>query len=145
MSNKTIETEIIINANVSQVWNVLTSFAEFPSWNPFIKEIKGDLIVGGTLHNVLVNKGKEYPFTPVITKVTKEKEFAWMGKALANTFNGNHYFKLETISENQTRLIHGEKFSGLLSSLLLLLIGSDTEKGFHAMNGALKERIEKAA
>jgi len=137
-----IKTTIIIKANVNKVWDVLTDFDAYSSWNPFIKGIKGELKLGAVLNNTLMNKDKEMVFTPEVTKLVPQQEFEWTGKALANTFIGAHSFKLEKISENETKLLHGEQFSGLLSPLLLLMIRSDTEKGFKAMNQALKERAE---
>ncbi len=38
---KKIETEIIIDAPVTTVWQVLTDFERHPTWNPFIKAIAG--------------------------------------------------------------------------------------------------------
>ena len=46
---KEISTEIIIQGSSADVWNVLTDFRSYPRWNPFIKEIRGDLIVGSKL------------------------------------------------------------------------------------------------
>jgi uncharacterized protein YndB with AHSA1/START domain len=39
--SKEINTEILINATPKKVWSILTNFAEYPNWNPFIKSIKG--------------------------------------------------------------------------------------------------------
>jgi len=138
-----IETSIIIKSNVNNVWEILTNFDAYPSWNPFIKAIKGNLKLGAVLNNTLVNKDKEMVFHPVVTKLVEQKEFEWVGKALANTFVGRHNFTLEKISENETKLLQSEQFSGLLSSLLLLMIRNDTEKGFKEMNQALKNRAEE--
>jgi uncharacterized protein YndB with AHSA1/START domain len=38
---KEIITEIEIDASPSQVWQVLTDFEKYPTWNPFIKKISG--------------------------------------------------------------------------------------------------------
>jgi hypothetical protein len=58
---------------------------------------------------------------------------------IAGIFDGEHYFLLEPIGESQTRLRHGEKFSGLLVGLLSGAL-SATEAGFTAMNMALKQQ-----
>ena len=36
---KEIKTEILINATPEKVWSILTSFDNYPNWNPFIKSI----------------------------------------------------------------------------------------------------------
>jgi uncharacterized protein YndB with AHSA1/START domain len=38
---KEIVTEIEINAPPSRVWQILTDFEKYPTWNPFIKKISG--------------------------------------------------------------------------------------------------------
>jgi len=46
---KEIYTEIKINASTSTVWDILTDFDKFPSWNPFMKQISGNLQEGARL------------------------------------------------------------------------------------------------
>lgn len=139
-----IITEIIIDAPKAQVWNVLMDFAAFPKWNPFIKTISGEQQEGAQL-KVEIQAPDQQPmtFTPQILQCEQEKEFRWLGKLwMKGLFDGEHYFRLEAISAQQTRFIHGENFSGLLSGIILKMIGDSTLKGFQAMNEALKSRAE---
>ncbi len=41
MSNHQLQTEIEINAGSDRVWAILTDFAAYPEWNPFIRFIRG--------------------------------------------------------------------------------------------------------
>ena len=41
-----ISNQVMINAPVDQVWNVLTDFDRFPEWNPVIRRVEGRLAVG---------------------------------------------------------------------------------------------------
>ena len=43
---KEIKTEIIINTKPEKVWEVLTDFENYPTWNPFIQNISGEQKVG---------------------------------------------------------------------------------------------------
>lgn len=142
---KELKTEIIINAPAGRVWQVLTQFDNYPNWNPFIQSVEGKPIEGTTLKNSLQLQGKTWVFTPRITALQEERQLEWLGKMPLGMFNGNHYFLLEKLGEHQTRLLHGERFSGWLSSLMLKKIGEDTLKGFQLMNKALKEEAEAAA
>lgn len=70
-------------------------------------------------------------------------ELVWRGSvAIPGLFVGRHYFRLE--AEGACRLVHGEQFSGLLLPLMGGML-ADTEKGFHAINAALKARAEARA
>lgn len=138
-----LKTEIILNASKEKVWDVLTSFDTYKNWNPFIIASTGKAIEGQSLENTMILNGKENTFKPVITKVIEHQEFEWLGSGFFGMFKGRHYFKLEEINSNQTKLIHGEYFSGLLSGIIMKMIGDDTLKHFQAMNKALKEEVEK--
>lgn len=141
---KNLETEIIIQASPATVWDVLTSNKEYPSWNPFIVEMKGTLAKGNTIQTTMMQKGKPQTFQPEILVFEPNRKFEWRGKMPLGMFNGHHYFHLEPNGERQTRLIHGEHFSGWLRPLIMALIGKETRRGFEAMNQALKNRIEGA-
>lgn len=141
--NKQIKTEIVINASKQTVWAVLTDFATYPEWNPFIVNIEGDLRLGSKLKNSLLNGNQTMTFKPTITELTPGKSFSWLGSLFVKgIFDGLHSFQIEELADNQVKLIHGEQFSGLLSSFILKKIGEDTRNNFVAMNRALKERSE---
>jgi hypothetical protein len=140
---KNIQTEIEIQASPAKVWSVLMDFDQHASWNPFI-HIEGQPIVGSKLKNTMyLNGQKPQIFHPVILEITEEKIFRWEGNLLfKGLFDGEHYFKLEPASKGGTKLIHGENFRGILSGLLLRMIGDPTKASFIRMNEALKGRCE---
>jgi hypothetical protein len=138
-----IRTEITINANIERVWLALTDFATYPTWNPLIPKISGNLQMGEILTVTLSPPGqKAQVFTPVLTVVEKNKELRWVGKVLCKRlFQGEHYFQLEKIDENTTRFIHGEIFSGILAPVLLFFMKKNVISGFEKMNNALKDKV----
>lgn len=142
---KRINTEIIINASAETVWSILTDLAAYPQWNPFIIKIEGTLQKGNRLRNTLKNGNKTIVFKPVIQEITPMVSFSWLGSLFVKgLFDGRHFFIIEPISPDQIKLIHGEDFSGILSTMILKKIGDDTRENFVRMNQALKERAERA-
>lgn len=143
---KELQTTIIIDAPVASVWQILTDREAYPQWNPFIKEMQGDLAVGKTLRvNIQPPGQKAMIFKPQVKVYTSKQELRWLGHLLfPGIFDGEHYFLLEAVGDQQTQLTHGENFSGLLAGLLFKMIGANTKAGFEAMNQALKQRTEKA-
>ena len=139
---KEIKTEIIINASKAEVWNVLTDYASYGEWNPFIQSIEGDKHVGGKLRNTMVSEGKTNVFKPTIMHWEENNRFEWLGSLPLRLFTGQHYFILEEMGPNQTKLIHGEHFGGLLRGMIMKKIGETTQQNFLAMNRAMKERVE---
>ena len=143
---KKIETNILIKATPEQVWALLMDFENYPNWNPFIRSINGKQSVGETLEVQLQPPGgKGMTFQPAVLKVDPAKEFRWKGKLFFNgVFDGEHYFILKKIGENETQLTHGEVFSGFLVGLLSGML-SKTEDGFRLMNEAIKAQCEQTA
>ncbi|MFQ5793715.1 MAG: SRPBCC family protein [Candidatus Bipolaricaulia bacterium] len=43
---KEIQTEVEIDASAERVWQLLTDFAAFPEWNPFIRRASGKVKTG---------------------------------------------------------------------------------------------------
>lgn len=140
---KQIKTQIDINAPIKTVWNQLIQLNNYKAWNPFIIDAKGTIESGNTLEiNVQLDSGVQ-TFKPKVISCQDEQEFIWKGNlGSKHIFSGEHYFKLERISESETRLHHGEHFSGLLSGLIFSKIEQPTKAGFIEMNKALKKTIE---
>ena len=140
---KELITEIFIEAEPEKVWTVFIDWEKYPEWNPLILSIKGKAIEGEIITVKLkLENQKPQTFTPRILSLKENKEFIWRGHLLSTSiFAGEHYFILEAV-DNGTKFIHGEKFGGILSGLILKMIGEKTKKGFEAMNQALKSRVE---
>jgi hypothetical protein len=144
---QTISTTITIQASAEQVWTVLTDFESYPTWNPFIKLIEGDIQVGHTFKAMIhAPNNKPMVFKPRVLVFTKSKEFKWLGHLwFKGLFDGEHRFQLLENSDGSTALIQSEQFTGLLVPLFKSMLKKDTLEGFRLMNEALKKRVEAAA
>merc|ERR1712226_436712 len=69
----------------------------------------------------------------------------WFGKVGGGwLFSGDHTMSLEVIEEGKkTRLIHTEKFGGILPALGLGLPYKTLNRNYLLMNNSLKEFVEK--
>ncbi|WP_166350416.1 SRPBCC domain-containing protein [Phytoactinopolyspora limicola] len=138
-----IHTEIEIDATPDEVWEVLTDLDDYPAWNPFIVSAEGAVEVGERLVNELLMSHGNSTMTikPTITVADPGREFRWLGRfVVPGIIDGEHYFVLEPTPDGGTRMIHGEKFTGIL----VPFAGSalDVTDNFVAMNEALKARVE---
>jgi Uncharacterized conserved protein len=142
---KELYTEIEINAAPEKVWRILTDFADYPKWNPFIRRIEGVPAVGERLKIFIQPTGaKGFAFKPKVLAAKKEKELRWLGKFfVSGLFDGEHFFKIEKSGENKVKFVQGENFSGLFVSFLAKSLDTDTLRGFREMNEALKKRAEE--
>lgn len=137
-----IDTSIDIAASPARVWEILTDFAAYPQWNPFIVRVAGLPVVGGRLVVTIQPPGrKAMMFRPVVLAATPEVELRWRGRLLMpGLFDGEHLFRLSP-ADGGCRLDHSEVFTGLLAGLLGGTLPA-TRRGFVAMNEALKARAE---
>ena len=137
-----IDTEILIQAVPDKVWQVLTDFAAYPQWNPFIESIEGRP-EWGTRLTVRINAGgKRHVFKPVVLQATASTRLRWLGRVgFPGVFDGEHSFELRPEGAG-TRLLQTESFQGFLVPLLWKDVEPVTKAGFHAMNAALKARAE---
>lgn len=142
---KNIHTEIQIHAEPEKVWEILTDFDRFPSWNPFIPLLTGTVEVGNTITvRIEPPGGKGMTFRPKIVAFQKAEKLSWLGHFLfKGLFDGAHSFQLIDNGNGTTTFIQSEHFSGLLVRLLQKQLEINTKQGFEAMNTALKERAER--
>lgn len=139
---KNIETEIVIDAPIEVVWRVLMNFEGYRDWNPFLN-IEGDPILGNKLDVIISMDNKKNFFKPKVVAYEEGRRFEWTGKLiLKGLFAGNHYFKLDPITEFQTKFVHGENFTGLLQGTIMKKIHDKTIKGFESMNESMKAYCE---
>jgi hypothetical protein len=138
---KRIEETVLVEAPVAAVWAVLTDTAAYPDWNPFITELTGDLVAGGRLvARIAPPGGRSMVFRPTVTVVEKDHRLQWLGHlGVPGVFDGRHTFTLEPVGE-ETLVVQGEEFSGALVPFTGAMLRR-TQRGFAAMNEALRERV----
>jgi hypothetical protein len=139
-----IETEIEIDAPPSAVWAALIGFADYPAWNPFIRQASGRLTPRSivTLRMFPGDGSKPRTFTPTLLEAREDEELRWLGKmSTPGLFSSEHVFTLTPLPGDRTRLVQSERFKGLLVRVLRKTL-DQTERDFVALNEALKARVE---
>ena len=141
----TISSTIDIDASTQDVWGVLTDFAAYGEWNPFMDRIEGTPEVGGKLVvHMTPPGGRGMTFRPTVLAAVPARELRWLGTlGVRGVFDGEHSFVLTSNADGSTRLTHAERFSGILVAALKGTLGN-THAGFDAFNRALKDRVETA-
>ena len=141
---KELYSEIEIDASAERVWGVLTDFASYPEWNPFIRSISGEPTTGERLEvRIEPPGGRGMIFRPTVLKAEDNRELRWLGHLLVpGLFDGEHSLALQPLDEKRVRFIQREAFKGLLVPLLSRSLDNNTLRGFEEMNRALKERAE---
>ena len=141
---KELRSQIEIEAPAARVWQVLTDFAAYPEWNPFIRRVNGRPEVDEQLVVRMRPSGtKGMTFRPTVLKAEPNRQLRWLGHLLMpGLFDGEHVFEIEELDQDRVLFTQREIFRGLLVPLLARSLDRDTQRGFEEMNRALRERAE---
>jgi hypothetical protein len=142
---KQLHAEVEIEATPDRIWSVLTDFAAYHDWNPFIVQATGQPVPGTRLELQMRLSGRR-PTTirPEVLEADPARRLRWLGRLLLpGLFDGEHTFTIQPAGPGRTRLTQHEEFRGLLAPLVLRMIAKPTLASFHQMNQALKDRVEQ--
>lgn len=139
-----LHTQIDIQADSETVWRVLTDFAGYPEWNPFVKSLTGEVKPGHTIQVLLQPQtGRAMRFAPKVLSFVPNREFSWLGKLwFKGIFDGEHHFELHPNAAGGVTLHQFECFDGVLVPLLKKSLLRNTKADFERLNLAVKNRAE---
>jgi hypothetical protein len=145
--SRSLQAEVEIQASAERVWEVLTDFAAYPDWNPFIVQAAGEPVPGQRLElRMRLSGGRGMTIRPEVLEADPGRALRWLGRLLVpGLFDGEHRFTIQPSGPGRVRLTQHEEFRGLLAPLLLAMIAKPTLASFHQMNQALKARLEQPA
>ena len=141
---RTIRTEIVIDAPPERVWAALTGFGDYGAWNPCIRRIVGEASAREPLR-ITVRFGSLPPirFLARIDRFRKNEILGWRATFLFGILEGRHWFELHPLDAGQTRFVHCETFTGPLATPFLALLSRVIRQSYDAMNRALKAKVEQ--
>jgi hypothetical protein len=140
-----ITREIEINAPCAVVWKVVTDFPVYGSWNPSIRRIAGELIVGRRLRVIArLPCGLPMPLLPRVLEVGAERKIRWLGSLLLpGLLDGEHLFIFEPLGKTKVLFVQREDFSGVLLPVMWSWLREQGNAAFERMNRALKVVAER--
>jgi hypothetical protein len=140
---RTLRAEIPIDAPAETVWAVLTDFAAYPEWNPFIRSIEGSAEPGARLtFRIAPPGGREMTLRPTVLAAREPHELRWLGRlGLPRIFDGEHRFDITEDDDGRVQVVQSEQFRGVLVPFVPSVLRRTLE-GFEQMNAALKVRAE---
>jgi hypothetical protein len=141
-----VAAETVIEASPQQVWDVLTDFAAYAQWNPFIINAAGSARVGERFTATFRPAGSRGTrIRPRILRAEPGRELRWKGSVVVpGLFDGEHAFTLTPTADGGTHLRQEENFTGVLVPLFRSTFTA-TEQSFVAMNEALRDRVRRRA
>lgn len=138
---KKISTSVRINASPEKVWAIFSDFGRYDQWNPFIRSIAGEVVLGARIKVSIAPAGsRAMKFSPQVLAFEEPKTLIWMGKLwIKGLFDGRHEFHLTDNGDGSVTFEQNETFSGIFTGMVDL---ETTRQGFELMNQTLKSRVE---
>lgn len=139
-----VKTDLEIAAPPSAVWRALLDKSQWSRFSDFYDKDPGVPIAEGQAFTFGLRL-LGLPAVPIkvhVDRLIPEQELRWVGKIPG--FCGEHYFLLEPLGENNTKLVHGELFSGPLGEAYDRMFHSVTQSTYAAFNVGLALQVERA-
>jgi hypothetical protein len=123
----------------------MTDFPRYGSWNPFIRRIEGELIVGERLRVFArLPCGLPMMLWPRVVEFGIERNIRWLGcLLLPGLLDGEHLFILEPLGKSKVRFVQKEQYSGVLLPIMWVWLREQGYQAFEMMNRALKDAAER--
>lgn len=139
-AQRTYSAQIEIDAPAEEVWQVVTDFASYKTWNPLLSDVQGDLVVGGDLK-------VQTTFAPMALNATvlaaeKPKIFEWEDHVPLKLLTPVFSVRLLPLTENRTRTLIQESFSGPLLPILGGRLDKQMPPLYEAMAQALEQQVK---
>lgn len=141
---QTLDAAIEVEAPAERVWEVVTDFASYPQWNPFIVRAEGILVEGARLRITIRAPGyRSITFKPHVLRVVAGRELTWLGRTfLPGLFDGRHSLTVEPLDESRARFRTHEEVTGILLPVLGNVMRA-SQQGFEQFSAAVKVRAEQ--
>ena len=140
---KSLHAAIDIDAPAERVWQVVSDFAQYSDWNPFIVRAAGEPRVGERLDVTIAAPGmKPVSFRPRVLDFQPGRLIRWKGEfKLPGLFDGRHALIVEPLDTERSRFTTHEDVNGILLPFAGKVMTA-SQQGFERMAQAVKERAE---
>jgi len=140
---KSLHAVIDIDAPAERVWQVVSDFARYPDWNPFIVRAAGEPRAGERLDVTIAAPGmKPVSFRPRVLDVEPGRLIRWKGEfKLPGLFDGRHALIVDPLDGERARFTTHEDVTGIMLPFAGKVMAA-SQQGFELMARAVKERAE---
>lgn len=141
-TDRSVHTEIIINAPIEAVWKELTDFNAMPTWSKSLQRVEGVFKKNEKVRvHFMDDKGKVGIYKHTLVYFEEGQRFGWSDSIIVG-LKDNHTYALTNISENKTRLVNSDRITGISCLLVGNMAMNFMLKNYTEFNAALKLRIE---
>lgn len=140
-----LHTEIIIDAPVDRVQELLADTMLYPQWHPLFPRVTGKMEVGAQI-DVVVALPEIKPFSvrPTIQESSAGLQLCWRySYRLPGLFSWTYRYKVEALNSGRVKFVQDSTYAGLLSPLYHLGMKGPLRQGMNELNKAVQRWGER--
>ena len=143
MKSITFYTEIVIDANIDSIWNLLVDLSSYSKWNPWVIEAFGDVVPGGYINVKVIMNDKIMKASHIMLDVEKNRRLCWKDAGWNSLFvYAQRSRDLEELPNGKVLLTQTITANGILSSFVKYFYGKSLQKGIEDESNAIKLFLE---
>ncbi len=138
-----VYTEVVIEAEPEQVWEVLTDFEAMPEWSSTLQGVSGELEDGGEGVAVYLNEGVATEF-PHVLSWDDGHSFSWSDEiAFAPGIVDDHRFIVHSTDGDSTLFVQTDQLTGDNADLPAPLLAELLTGSYSLFNQEFKAEVER--
>lgn len=138
-----IEDRIGIQAPAEVIWEIVYDLPRWSEWNPTYPHAEGEIRIGQIITAKLALPDQPLQeLKPKILDWVPNQQLHWQLSFMGGMIRTLRYIEIETLADQSCVVDNGEIFGGLMGPSLGRRMGRTVQRGFKAMNEALKARAE---
>ena len=138
-----VEARIGIQAPAEVIWDILYDLDRWAEWNPTYPSATGQIRLGEVLSVTLALPGQPpQALKPKVLEWVPNAQLHWELRMMGGLIRTLRYIEIEPLANQACVVDNGEIFGGLMGPSLGNRMGRAVQRGFMAMNEALKARAE---
>ena len=138
-----IEDRIGIQAPAEVIWEIVYDLERWSEWNPTYPHAEGEIRIGQVITAKLALPDQPLQeLKPKILDWVPNQQLHWQLSFMGGMIRTLRYIEIETLADQSCVVDNGEIFGGMMGPSLGRRMGRTVQRGFKAMNEALKLRAE---
>jgi len=140
---RAVEHRIGVQAPAEIVWEIVSEFESWETWNPLYRKAEGQLKIGTnlTLEQHLPGQPATV-ITPVVQDWVPYEQLHWRSSRIGGFVTAIRYLEIESMGPTSSTFSNGELFMGLLLRLVSREERRQLRAAFTRMGEAVRDRAE---
>jgi len=139
-----IDRTLEIDAPADVVWNVITDFARYGEWNPFVVKCESTLKPGDPIDLRVKLMAVAQPQREWINEHVPGKRFGYSMKPMpAGALSSKRTHDVVAVGEGRSRYVSHFELNGWLTPVVTGLLGGRLQAGFAGMTEGIQKRAEQ--